>query len=70
MAVSENNYELKLQYIKMLPKFSGLKSDDAYMFISEFEEVCVMMKIQKLSDDAVKLIHSLFTQKQCKEVVV
>jgi len=32
-----------------------LEPDDAYMFISEFEEVCVIMKIQQLSDDAVKL---------------
>ena len=39
----------------ILPKFSGLESDDAYMFISEFEEVCAMMKIQQLNDDAVKL---------------
>jgi len=39
----------------MLPKFSGLESDDVYMFISEFEEVCATMKIQQLSDDAVKL---------------
>ena len=39
----------------MLLKFSGLESEDACMFISEFEEVCTMMKIQQLSDDAVKL---------------
>ena len=32
-----------------------MEPDDAYMFISEFEEVCVIMKIQQLSDDAVKL---------------
>jgi len=37
----------------MLPKFFGLESEDAYMSISEFEEVCAMMKIQQLSDDAV-----------------
>jgi len=39
----------------MLPKFSGLESEDAYMFINEFEEVCAMMKIKQLSDDGVKL---------------
>jgi len=39
----------------MLPKFSGLESDDAFIFISEFEEVCAMMKTQQLSDDTVKL---------------
>jgi len=39
----------------MLPKFSGLEFEDAYMFINEFEEVCAMMKIKQLSDDGVKL---------------
>jgi len=38
----------------MLPKFSRLESEDVYMFISEFE-VCILMKIQQLSDDAIKL---------------
>lgn len=48
-------YELKPEYIMMLLKFFGLKSEDAYMFITEFEEVCAMMKIKDLIDDAVKL---------------
>jgi len=39
----------------MLPKFSGLESEDAYIFFSEFEDVCAMMSIQQLSDDAFKL---------------
>ena len=46
MKATGNNYELKLQCITMLLKFSGLKSEDAYMFINEFEEVYTMMKIQ------------------------
>ena len=58
---NENNYELKPQYITMLPKFSGLESEDAYMFINEFEEVCAMMKIKQLSDDGVKLRFILFS---------
>jgi len=52
---TENNYELKPKYITILPKFFGLESEDAYMFINEFEKVCAMMKIKKLSDDGVKL---------------
>jgi len=52
---TDNNYELKPQYITMLPKFSRLESKDAYMFINEFEEVCAMMRIKQLSEDRVKL---------------
>jgi len=39
----------------MLPRFSGLDSDDAYLFINEFEEVCAMFRIQQLTEDVVKL---------------
>ena len=52
---SGNQYELKPQYITMLPKFCDLESENAYIFISEFEEVCTMFKIQHLSEDAIKL---------------
>ena len=50
-----NNFELKPQYIPMLPKFHGMDSEDTYIFLTEFEEVCAMFKIQQLSEDAVKL---------------
>ena len=59
-AASGNNYELNPQYITMLSKFSGPESDDAYIFINEFKEVCTMMKIQQLSDNAVNLTFILF----------
>ena len=52
---SGNNFELKPQYIAMLPKFHGMDSEDTYVFITEFEEVCAMFKIQQLSEDVVKL---------------
>ena len=37
----------------MLPKFTGI--EDAYIFIRKFEEVCDTMRIQELSEDAIKL---------------
>ena len=37
-AASENNYEFKSQFISMLSKFTGSDSEDACMFISEFEK--------------------------------
>ena len=52
-ASNGNNFELKARYISMLPKFSG--EWDAYLFVREIEEVCVMIKLQQLSDDAIKL---------------
>ena len=40
-----NNFELNPQFINALPKFHGLESEDAYLFVREFEEVCLMMCI-------------------------
>ena len=39
----------------MLPKFLGNETEDAYIFISEFEEVCIMIKMRELNEDVVKL---------------
>ena len=50
-----DKFEFKPQFINTLPKYHGLESEDAYLFIREFEEVCVMMKIPQLSDDTIKL---------------
>ena len=50
-----HNYEIKPQYISMLPRFVGKDAEDAYIFIREFEEVCAMMKSEQLSEDATNL---------------
>ena len=50
-----NNFELKPQFINILPRFHSLESEDAYFFIQEFEEVCLMMRILQLREDVVKL---------------
>ena len=54
-SVGEHNFELKPQLINTLPKFHDLESEDAYFFIREFEEVCLMMKIPHLIGDAIRL---------------
>ena len=46
-----NNFELKPQFINTLPRFHGLESEDAYFFIRESEEVCLMMRISQLGED-------------------
>jgi len=58
--VGDNQFELKPQYINTLPKFRGFESEDAYFFVREFEEICLMMKIANLGVDAIKLrfVHS------------
>ena len=38
----------------MLPKFSG-GTEDPYLFVREFEEVCATFKLQQLTDDSVWL---------------
>jgi len=50
-----NNFELKPQFINTLSKFHGLESEDAYFFVREFEEVCLLMCITQLGDDVVRL---------------
>ena len=47
------NFKIKSQIINMLPKF--IKIDDTYIFMREFEEVCTTMRLQQLTEDAVKL---------------
>lgn len=39
----------------MLSKFTNSGSKDAYAFISEFDELCIIVKIQQLNDAAIKL---------------
>ena len=55
-----NNFELKPQFINTLPKFHSLESEDAYFFVREFKEVCLMIRIPfSLKDLAKKWLYSL-----------
>ena len=54
--VGDSQFELKPQYINILPKFHGFESEDAYFFVREFEKVCLMLKIANLGVDAIKLL--------------
>jgi len=62
--VEGDKFKLNPQFINTLMKYYGLESKDAYFFIREFEEVCVMMKILQLGDRTVKL-HFVFFSFKC-----
>ena len=48
----DDTFELKPQFIN--PKYHGLEYEDAYFFIKEFEEVCLMTRIPRLGDDFIR----------------
>jgi len=54
---SNVSFKLRSHYTQMLAKFTSL--EDAYLFLSKFEEVCSMVHFPSISVDAVrmKLIH-------------
>ena len=61
--VNGNNFELKSQFINTLPKFNDLESEDTYFLVREFEEVCLIMRIPQLGDNAVRLFFIPFSLK-------
>ncbi|CAN6476748.1 unnamed protein product [Victoria cruziana] len=49
------HYEIKASTINMLPSFYGLASDDPYHHLDEFLDVCAMVRISYIEDDALRL---------------
>lgn len=47
----------------MILKFTSFHSKDAYIFINEFQKVNIIIKLQYLSDDIIKLCFILFVLK-------
>ena len=48
-------FEIKPGTIQMLPSFYGLSTEDPYKHLNEFHELCDTVKLQQLSDDALRL---------------
>jgi len=69
-STGDNNFELKPQFINTLPKFHGFEFEDAYFFIREFEEVCLMMKISHLVDDVIRLRFVPFSEGLSQEMAI
>ncbi|GAV58582.1 hypothetical protein CFOL_v3_02115 [Cephalotus follicularis] len=55
-AVQVSQYEIKSSIIQMLPFFYGLANEEPYKNLDEFIEICSTLKIQNLSEDALKMI--------------
>lgn len=47
----------------MVMKFAGSDSKDTYLLIYEFQEVCMMIKLQYMLEDIIKLLFIPFTPK-------
>jgi hypothetical protein len=48
-------YEIKPSIIQMLPSFYGLDNEDPYKHLDEFLEICLTMRLQNISEDALRM---------------
>ena len=58
-----DTFELKSLFINTLPKYHNPESENAYFFIREFEEMCLMMRMPHLGDDSIRLYFVPFSLK-------
>uniref|UniRef100_A0A2N9J0B0 Retrotransposon gag domain-containing protein n=1 Tax=Fagus sylvatica TaxID=28930 RepID=A0A2N9J0B0_FAGSY len=49
------NFEMKPGVIQLLPKFHGLDSENPYLHLKEFDEVCATLQYNNVTDDVVRL---------------
>jgi hypothetical protein len=49
------NFEMKPGVIQLLPKFHGLDSENPYLHLKEFDEVCATLQYNNVTDDIVRL---------------
>ncbi|CAN6447168.1 unnamed protein product [Victoria cruziana] len=49
------HYEIKVSTINMLPSFQELASEDPYRYLDELLDVCAMVRISHIEDDAMRL---------------
>jgi len=49
------HYEIKPSIIQMLPSFYGLDNEDPYKNLDEFLEICLTMRLQNISEDALRM---------------
>jgi hypothetical protein len=53
--ITAAHYEIKPSIIEMLPSFYGLNNEDSYKHLDEFFEICLTMRLQNISEDALRM---------------
>ncbi|XP_062166979.1 uncharacterized protein LOC133873272 [Alnus glutinosa] len=53
--ITAAHYEIKPSIIQMLPSFYGLDNEDPYKHLDEFLETCLTMRLQNISEDALRI---------------
>ncbi|XP_043717572.1 uncharacterized protein LOC122665485 [Telopea speciosissima] len=61
--IAATHYEIKSSIIQMLPSFYGHQNEEPYKHLDEFLEIFSTVKIQNLSEDALKLLLFPFSLK-------
>ena len=55
-------FELLSDYVDILPKFTNI--EDLYLFVREFEEVCLLIPMPRVSNDVMRMRFILFALKR------
>jgi len=55
-------FELLSDYVDILPKFTNI--EDLYLFVREFEEVCLLIHMPRVSNDVMRMRFILFALKR------
>jgi hypothetical protein len=53
--ITAAHYEIKPSIIQMFPSFHGLDNEDPYKHLDEFLEICLTMRLQNISEDALRM---------------
>ncbi|XP_062165001.1 uncharacterized protein LOC133871591 [Alnus glutinosa] len=52
--ITAAHYEIKPSIIQMLQSFYGLNNEDPYKYLDDFLEICLTMRLQNISEDALR----------------
>ncbi|CAN6444762.1 unnamed protein product [Victoria cruziana] len=61
--IGATQFEIKASVINMLSSFHGIENDDPYRHLDEFIDVCKMVRITNIGDDALRLRLFFFSLK-------